>query len=86
MGVRVGNFKVVYESVIMEAINPEYLGIKEKDIREYLERHPMPVDPDYSVDEMIGDITGSSGFYTLPDNTKQETCDFIADMLNELVW
>ena len=85
MGIRVGDFKVVYESVTMEALDPQYLGISEQDIEQYLKEHPMPVDPEYSVEDMIGDVTQSSGFYTLPRNIKQETADFIADMLNEIV-
>ena len=85
MGIRVGEFKVVYESVTMEAINPEYLGITREQVENYLKDHPMPDDPAYSVDDMVGDVTGSSGFYCLPRDIKDETADFIATLIGELI-
>lgn len=90
MGIRVGDFKVVYDSITMEAINPENLGIKKEQIEDYLKMSDdvgrgMPDDPEYSREDMIGDITGSSGFYTLPDKIKDETADFIATLINDLI-
>ena len=85
MGVRVGDFKVVYEGVTMEAINPEYLGITREQIENYLKDKPMPTDPAYSLEDMIGDITQSSGFYCLPKDIKGETADFVADLIGELI-
>jgi hypothetical protein len=85
MGVRVGNFKVVYHSVTMEAVDPMYLGITKENIEEYLVNNPMPDDPEYSVEEMIGDITQSSGFYCLPDKIKDETADFVCTLIEKLL-
>lgn len=85
MGIRVGDFKVVYESVTMEAINPEYLCVTREQIEDYLKDNPMPNDPAYSVEDMIGDITQSSGFYCLPQDIKDETADFIATLIGELI-
>lgn len=85
MGIRVGNFKVVYDSVTMEAILPEYLGITKQQIEDYLKEHPMPEDPEYSLEDMIKDITGSTGFYNLPMAIKDETADFIATMISDLL-
>ena len=85
MGIRVGDFKLVYESVTMTAIDPEYLGITRKQIENYLEDNPMPDDPAYSVEDMIGDITNSSGFYSLPKDIKDETADFIACLISTLM-
>lgn len=85
MGIRVDDFKVVYESITMEAINPEYLGITKEQLEEYLKEHPYPEDPEYSEEFMIGDITKSSGFYHLPMSIKPETADFIATLLNDLI-
>lgn len=85
MGIRVGNFKVVYDSVMTQPIDPEYLDISRDDIENYLKNNPMPVDPEYSVEDMIGDITGSSGFYTLPNAIKDETADFIAGLIADLL-
>ena len=85
MGIRVDDFKVVYESVTMEAINPEYLGITREQIEGYIKEHPYPDDPAYPVEFMIGDITQSSGFYCLPKDIKEETTDFIATLIGELL-
>lgn len=90
MGIRVGVFKVVYNSTTMEAIDPQYLGITKEKIEGYLEKceavgRPMPKDSAYSKEDMIGDITGSSGFYSLPDDISDDTADFIATLISELI-
>ena len=85
MSIRVGNFKVVYDSFTMQSIDPEYLSISRKDMEEYLKDNPMPDDPEYSVEEMIGDITGSSGFYTLPDAIKDKTASFVIALIAALM-
>ena len=85
MGIRVGDFKVVYESVTMTAIDPEYLSITREQIEDYLKDKPMPDDPAYSVEDMIGDVTASSGFYCLPRDIKDETADFVATLIGDLI-
>lgn len=91
MGIRVGDFKVVYDSITMEAINPEHLGITREQVEDYLKMsndagRGMPDDEAYTKEMMIGDVTGSSGFYCLPVNIKEETANFIATMLNDLIF
>ncbi len=85
MGIRVDNIKLVYESTTMEAIMPEYLGITKEQIEEYLKELPMPEDPAYPKEDMIGDITKASGFYSLPKDIKDETADFIATLISVLM-
>lgn len=85
MGIRVEVKKIVYESTTCEAIDPQYLGITKEQVEKYLKENPMPDDPAYSKESMIGDVTNSSGIYTLPMDTKEETDDFIATMLNALL-
>lgn len=85
MGIKVGDFKVVYESVTMTAIDPEYLSITREQIENYLKENPMPDDPTYSVEDMIEDITNSSGFYCLARDIKDETADFVATLIGELL-
>lgn len=84
MSIRIENKLVVYESVTMEAFNPEYNRIKAEKIREYLKEHPMPDDPEYNSDDLIYDLTESSGMYTLPLAVKESTIDYVADLLNAL--
>lgn len=85
MGIRVDRYWVVYDSMSMKAIDPEYLFIAEDKIKEYVKENPMPEDPEYSSEDLIGDITESSGFYTLPDNVKVETRNYVANLLNDLI-
>ena len=90
MGIRVDVKKVVYESITMEAINPEYQGISQIQIEDYLNKadaagRGMPDDPVYTRADLISDITQSSGIYTLPMETKPETDDFIATTPNSLL-
>ena len=83
--IRVDKFYVVYDTVAMEAVDPEYLSLTRKEIEEYMKNHPMPEDPAYSKEELIEDLTKSSGFYRLPDNTKEETREYVAELLNALI-
>jgi len=84
MGVRARKGWYLYHSITCEAVDPQYLGITEEQIKEYLKENPMPEDPGYSIEEMIGDITNSTGALTLPDETKEETADFVATLIDEL--
>ena len=56
-----------------------------KRIREYMKEHPMPDDENYSEEDLIEDITNSSGFYCLPNGTKEETRKYVAQLLNDLI-
>lgn len=83
--IRVDKFYVVYDTVTMEAVDPEYLSLTRKEIEEYMKDHPMPEDAAYSKEELIDDITKSSGFYCLPNDTKEETREYVAELLNALI-
>jgi len=83
--IRVDKFYVVYESTTMEAVNPEHLSLTREEIEEYMKNHPMPEDPAYSKEELIEDLTKSSGFYCLPNDTKEETREYVAELLNALI-
>jgi len=85
MGIRVSDFKVVYESITMTAIDPQYLGITREQIEEYMKEHPYPDDPNYGVESMIGDVMQSSGFYCLPKDIRDDTAEWIADLIGELI-
>lgn len=74
----------IYDGFNCEFINPEYLGITEKEIREYVKHNPFPKDKDYSLKECIGDLTGSSGSYIIPTK-REKTADFIAEMIRALI-
>jgi len=85
MGVRVDRFWVVYESVGGNAIDPEYLGISKGKIQEYMKENPMPEDHEYSPEDLIIDVTQSSGFLTLSNDMKPETREYVAELIGELM-
>ena len=75
---------VAYEDTLSTAIDLEYLPITREDIENYMKEHPMPEDPEYTKEDLIYDLTVSSGMYILPDGIKQETADYIEELLNTL--
>ena len=83
--IRVDKFYVVYDTATMEAVNPEYLSLTREEIEEYMKDHPMPEDPEYGREDLIEDLTMSSGFYCLPNDTKEETREYVAELLNALI-
>ena len=76
---------VAFDSMTYNAINPEYLGISEDQIRDYIKEHPMPEDPNYTAEDLIADLTHSSGMYCLPSNVKTETIEYVEELLNALI-
>jgi len=76
---------IVYESTTMTCIDPEYLSLTKSDIQKYFHDHPMPEDPEYSKEDLVQDLTQSSGFLELPPNTKEETRIYVVELLNTLV-
>ena len=83
--IRIERKIVAFDSMTYNAINPEYLGISEAQIREYMKEHPMPEDPEYTPEELINDLTASSGMYCLSSNVKAETIEYIENLLNALL-
>lgn len=75
---------IFYQSCTGIGFDPEYACISKKEIKNYLKENPMPADPEYSEEDLIGDITGSSGIYTLSEKVRPETVSYIQDLLAEL--
>jgi len=73
------------DSVTCDGYDPEYNRVDENELNDYLKKHPFPKDPNYSVDDLKNDLLFSSGLYTLPNGVKEETVEYIEDLLNELV-
>ena len=83
--IRIEQKLIAYDSITWEPINPEFIGITEKEIIDYMKEHPMPKDPNYTPKDLIADLTHSSGMYCLPSNVKVETIEYIEELLNTLV-
>jgi len=84
MAIRIQKKLIAFESITMSGIDPSFLGLEEEEIKEYLQKHKMPEDEFYSEEDLIGDLTNSEGIYTLPDGVKEETIDYIEELLNVL--
>ncbi|MCK4339656.1 MAG: hypothetical protein KAW87_06695 [Candidatus Cloacimonetes bacterium] len=87
MSIRIERKIIAFYSCTMEPINPEYLSITKYKIRKYINEYQreIPDDPNYSIEDMVHDLTNSSGMYTLPFDTSKAMIEFVEELLNELV-
>jgi hypothetical protein len=85
MGIRVERKWVVFESCSMTAIYPDSLGITREEIEEYMKDHPMPEDQFYSKEDLICDVTDTSSMLTLSDELKQDTREYVAELIGALM-
>ena len=83
--IRIESKLLAIDSVTMEPIYPQFAGITEDELRAYIKEHPMPEDPNYSPEDLIMDLTRSEGIYILPFNVKEETIDYVQELLNTLI-
>jgi hypothetical protein len=73
----------IFDSINCTFIEPNSLCIDKEKVDEYLKTHPFPKDPEYSVEDLVGDLQ-TTGSWTLPEGIKDETGEFIAEMVYEL--
>ena len=85
MGIRIKRKVVAFESVCMAAIDPEYHRPNESWIKRYLDKHPFPYDDSYTEQDIIYDLIESTGMLTFPNEIKDETIEYLTEMLNELI-
>ena len=83
MGIRVEKMTVVYASDTMTAIDPS-IFLKPKEVFIYMLFNPVPKDPNYSAEDLLGD-SESEGFWTLPDTISEEMKDYIEEMMNYFI-
>lgn len=84
MGIRIEKKIVALESMTCCAIEPCYLGITEGEVIEYEKEHPFPKDDDYLFSDLLQDLH-SEGTWCFPSGIKEETVEWIEEMLNKLV-
>ncbi len=83
--IRIDKKLIAYESTCMDTIDPKYHRPEDGWLDEYFRRNPFPVDSSYSKDDFIYDITQSTGFLSFPGAIKQETIEYVSELLNELL-
>ena len=76
---------ILWSTVTCEVLNAEDLFISKNQIKEYLKEHKMPKDKKYSEEDLIYDLTKSSGSYCLPAGTKKSTAEFVAELISDLL-
>ena len=84
MGIRFVRVCGIYDSVNDKFVEPAYLGLEPDEVKEYIKEHPFPKDESYSVDDFLYDLT-TSGSWTLPDDIKKETGEYIAELIYDLI-
>jgi len=60
------------------------LGFSRDSIEDYIKEHPFPKDKHYLVEDMICDFTSAGGSITMRCE-KEETADWVVDMINALL-
>ena len=85
MSFRIRKKLVAFESTTYTALEPQYLGISKERLKQYLKENPMPKDNAYSENDLIMDLTDSTGMYTLPEDIKNETIYYIEELLTEMI-
>jgi len=74
----------IYDSVNCLFVEPDSLMISKEAVAKYLKKHPFPEDPAYSKESLLLDMQ-TTGSWTLPNDIKDETGEFIAEMVQELI-
>lgn len=87
MSIRIERKLIAFYSCTMEPINPEYLSIKEDQVRKYINEYQgeIPDDPNYSIEDLVHDLINSSGMYTLPGDTSKAMIEFVERLLDDLI-
>lgn len=84
MGIRIGTWNIVYESVCSVPIDPSTCFTK-KETDKYIKNNPLPKDDDtYSKEQLNNDLQ-SEGFWAVPEDISQEWEDYICEMVYELL-
>ena len=86
MGIRVrkvDDFFGIWDSFNCDFINPEYLGIDVVDIVAYMRENPFPKSASYILDDMLGDVTQSSGALIVAGTKEQ--AEWVAELINKLI-
>ena len=83
MGIRIGTWNIVYESVTSTPIDPS-VCFTEKQVKKYIRNNPLPKDDDtYSEEQLMNDLE-SEGFWVVPEDITDEWSKYICGMAYEL--
>lgn len=76
------NGLVLWNNTTESSVNAEDLDISEDKLREYLKENPMPKEDNYFENDLIHDLTNSTGAFLIPDELHIETIEFIEDLID----
>lgn len=83
MGTKIYDAKIVTNGSGF-SVDPQRLDITKEKILEYIKTHPMPNDPEYSLDDLIFDLTEGGHIYLLPFKIKEETMRYVEKLIDDL--
>ena len=81
MGIRIEKKNIVFESICMTPIEPNYVFTNEEEVKKYLKENPFPETKYYTANDLFGD-TQSEGMWTLMDEITNEQQNYIVDMVS----
>jgi len=85
MGIRFERNKCgIYDSINCRFVEPAYLLLDKQKVTQYLKEHPFPKDPAYSEESLLGDLQ-TTGSWTLPNDIRDETGEYIAEMIHTIL-
>lgn len=74
----------IFDSFNCRFVEPANLFISKEAVKEYLKEHPFPKDENYSQQDLLNDLE-TMGSWTLVNEIKDETGNYIAGMIYELL-
>lgn len=76
---------VIMDTITWSVIELDYLGddISEEDIDNYAKENPMPIDPNYMIEDLKADILKGRGAYLLRPMVESKTAEWVAEFVHE---
>lgn len=76
------NSLVLWNSTTETSVNAEDFDISEEKLRKYLKENPMPEEDNYFENDLIHDLTRSTGAFLIPDGLHPETIEYITTLID----
>ncbi len=83
MAISIEKKLIAMQTITCTALEPEYLGITEEKLDEYVKEHPFPKDEHYSWQDLLNDIE-STGSWTFDPEIGEAMIDWLETMIYDL--
>ena len=78
------NSLVLWNNSTETSVNVKDLNISEEKLRKYLKENPMPEEDNYFENDLIHDLTCSTGAFLIPDGLYPETIEYIKNLIDKI--